>query len=593
MKQLFILSLFFAVSATAQTGFWAKQLGGTGEEFAGSMAVDNIGNIYVTGYFDGTIDLNPGIGIDSHTSNGERDAFLCKLDANGNFIWGKTWGGHKGDTGNGIAVDSFGNIVVIGRFQDTVNFNPAGADTHISNGLSHQNNPYISKFDSNGNFLWAKTWGGVWGAEGYSVTVDPAGNIYGGGDFSNPAGTPVDFNPDTGVDNHYCNGFFDAWMVKYNANGNFVWAKTWGGADYDDGCAINVNRFGTLYWAGMFESVGVNLNPDSTGPADIHSCNGGQIDVFLSKFDTSGHFYWARTWGGHGNDCGGHVTVDDAGNAFVGGYYQDTVDFNQWSTPKDTIISAGSYDTFLSKIDASGNLIWATPIGGTGDERGGFTVLDKNGNIYMVGCFSGNATFDRKNGDDTLTSRGSNDIFIAKLDASGNFLWVKRMGGTGNDGGYSIGIDDSGNIYSSGCFTGTSNFDPGVGTFTLNAVAGDDIFLSKFYTSIGTEENADFGLRNAELKISQNPFIKSTVISYSIPPNSYSNLSEAKSASGGNILLTINDISGREVRTLINGVQKAGSYEVNLDSRGLPTGAYFLVLNAGKNKLTKKIILIK
>ncbi|MFA5032526.1 MAG: SBBP repeat-containing protein [bacterium] len=580
MKKLFILSLFFAVSANAQTGFWAKQLGGTGEEFAGSMAVDNIGNIYVTGYFDGTIDLNPGIGVDSHTSNGERDAFLCKLDANGSFIWGKTWGGHKGDVGNGIAVDSFGNIVVIGRFQDTVNFNPAGADTHISNGLSHQNNPYICKFDSSGNFLWAKTWGGVWGAEGYSVTVDPVGNIYGGGDFSNPAGTPVDFNPGIGVDNHCCNGFFDAWMVKYNANGNFAWAKTWGGADYDDGCAINVNRSGILYWAGMFESVGVNLNPDSTGPADIHSCNGGQIDVFLSKFDTSGHFYWARTWGGNGNDCGGHVTVDEDGNAFVGGYYQDTVDFNQWSTPKDTIISAGGYDAFLSKIDSSGNLIWAKPMGGTGDERGGFNVIDKNGNIYMIGLFSGKANFDWNTGDDTLTSRGSNDIFIIKIDASGNFLWAKRMGGTGDDGGYSIGIDDSGNIYSSGCFTGTSNFDPGTGTSNLNAVAGGDIFLSKFYPAIGTEENADFGLQNAELKISKNPFIKSTLISYSVPEYT-------------NVLLTINDLSGRCVKTLINEEKQAGNYTIDFNARGLPTGIYFAKFSTGNYKETNKLILIK
>jgi hypothetical protein len=308
------------------------------------VATDESGNIYTTGAFQGTVDFDPGAGVDIHTSTlNSHDAFICKYDSSGNFEWARTW-----DAGycQGIDVDTSGNLYVIGGFGGTVDFDPGtGSDSHTSVG---DEDAYLSKFDSNGNFIWARTWGGSDWESGLGVSIDGAGNVLVTGGFRGTA----DFDPGSGVDNHISSVQGDTFLSKFDSDGNFTWARTWGG--YDNTSGISADGWDSIYVTGMFYGT-VDFDPGSG--VDDHTSNVGP-DAFLSKFDANGDFLWARTWGGSGADTGSGVDVDTSGNAFVTGHFENEVDFDPGS-PVDNHTSNGQFDSYLSKFDSNGNFEWA------------------------------------------------------------------------------------------------------------------------------------------------------------------------------------------------------------------------------------------
>jgi hypothetical protein len=480
LASLLLLALAASAHAVPVKG-WTKTFGGAGDDFPGATVVDAAGNILVAGYFNGVVNFNPGGSVDSRTSNGKRDCFLSKFAPDGTFLWVRTWGGANDDTANGLSTDSAGNAYVSGRFQATVDFDPGpGVDSRTSNAGLTANNIFLVKYDANGNYQWARAWGGIYGCEGYGCATD-AGAVYIVGDFQGSA----NFNTAGGSDVHTANGFFDAFLAKYDFNGNFQWAKTWGGAGtiYTDGPSVAPDGLGHVYVAGMFGNV-VTLGPatvdfDPGAGVDNHTSVGGQIDVFVSKFDTDGNFIWARTWGGAGNDCGS-VLVAPAGDIFVSGYFADTVDFDP-GPGVDTRAAAGGSDIFLSKLDPDGNVLWVKAWGGTGNDSAGFRV-DGSGNIFAAGYFAGTVDFDPGTGVDSRASAGGSDAFLSKLDANGNFLWAQTWGGTGADSAYNIALDATGNVYVAGIFAGTVDFDPGAGVDNRTSNGVGDVLLVQFLT---------------------------------------------------------------------------------------------------------------
>ena len=141
---------------------------------------------------------------------------------------------------------------------------------------------------------------------------------------------------------------------------------------------------------------------------------------------------FAGQFGGTSNDYGNSIAVDASGNIYTTGYFAGTVDFDP-SAGTYNLTSAGGNDIFISKLDASGNFVWAKQLGGTNDEKGNSIVVDASGNIYTTGNFAGTVDFDPGAGTFGLASTGNYDIFISKLDASGYFVWAKKMGGTSSD----------------------------------------------------------------------------------------------------------------------------------------------------------------
>jgi len=448
---------------------WARTWGGSDNDNGYGIAADSAGNIYATGAYSGTVDFDPGSGTDEHTSNGNNDIFLSKFGSSGDFQWARTWGASGPDQAYGVAADGSGNIYVAGGFTGTVDFDPdSGTDVHTSNGFDEI---FLSKFDSNGIFQWARTWGGDSSDVGLGVAADGSGNIYVTGHFQ----STVDFDPGGGTDIHTSNGFIEIFLSKFDSSGDFQWARTWGGDSSDDGLGVAANGSGNIYITGDYYGT-VDFDPGVT--TDEHASN-GQFDIFLSKFDSSGDFQWARTWGGIDSELGYGVAADDSGNVYVAGQFVSTVDFDPGGGT-DEHTANGSFDIFLSKFDPSGVFQWARTWGGVKWDFGYAVATDGSGNVYMTGDFQGTDVNFNPGGSAPYSSNGIWDAFLSKFDSGGDFQWARTWGGVDSDDGYRVATDGSGNIYVTGGFNGTVDFDPGDGTDEHISYGNYDVFLSKF-----------------------------------------------------------------------------------------------------------------
>ncbi len=241
------------------------------------------------------------------------------------------------------------------------------------------------------------------------------------------------------------------------------------------GYSIVIDAFGNVYTTGSFESI-VDFDP-GTGTFNLTST--GNSDIFISKLDQSGNFIWAKIIGGTDADFGYSIAVDASGNVFTTGNFNITVDFDPGPGTFNLTSAGNSNDIFISKLDAAGNFVWAKAMGGWNFDWSYSIAVDASGNVFTTGSFEGTADFDPGPGTFNLTSAGIQDIFISKLDANGNLVWAKVMGGTQNDQSISIALDASGNAFTTGYFNGTADFDPGAGTFNLTSAGNSDIFIIK------------------------------------------------------------------------------------------------------------------
>jgi hypothetical protein len=417
---------FLSKFASDGTFQWVKTWGGTGRDVSNGIVVDSSGNVYVSGPFVNTVDFNPSGGA-SHTSNagGMNNIFLSKFASDGTFQWVKTWGPSDGGAeGYSIAIDGSNNVYVVGDFSGTTcDFNPWGThDVHTN----HPTDPswthgplfdaYLSKFDSSGNFLWAKTWGGEGYDDGPGVAVDGLGNVYVGGMY---ASQTINFDPAGGLGGlghpaHDSGIVVDVFLSKFNSSGIFQWVRTWGGQGTDEvGQTVTVDRSNNVYVAGRFGCTNCDFNPGPGGTADLRSSHGG-LDAFVSKFDASGTFQWAKTWGGTGWDSLAGLTTDGSNNVYATGIFANTVDFGSGSG----VSSQGQWDAFLSKFDSSGNFQGAETWGGPGDDGCNKLARDAAGNVYVAGWFQNTVDFDPGSGVDNHTAMGGKDAFLSMFTPS-------------------------------------------------------------------------------------------------------------------------------------------------------------------------------
>lgn len=549
---------FLPTFSSAQNLQWAKAMGGQGTDQGRVIQVDGAGNVYTTGRFQGIVDFDPGSGVFNLTSAGNYDIFISKLDAVGNFVWAKAMGGTSNDYGLSIIFDGAANVYTTGHFEGTSDFDPGMGTFNLSS--AGINDIFISKLDASGNFLWAKRVGDTSDDYGYSITLDGVGNVYTTGAF---AGT-VDFDPGSGVFNLISAGGSGIFISKLDGSGNFVWAKAIGGSY---GQAIAMDGLGNVYTTGRFQGTG-DFDP---GVGVFNLTAVGVSDVFISKLNASGNFVWARGFGGTSWDFGTSIALDGTGNVYTTGSFQDTVDFDPGSGISN-LSSAGSFDIFISKLDTAGNYIWTRRMGGTGTEFVQSIANDGAGNVYITGDFEGTSDFDSGSGIFNLISSGLNNIFISKLDVSGNFVWAGRMGGTGINSGNSLVLDGSGNIYTTGYFTGTSDFDPGTSVFNLSSGGGNDIFIMKL--SGNTLSTNDVVAEDFNFMVYPNPAKELFNLSLTEGSQEYK--------------FTLTNVLGSvicmdEVKVSTN------VYQLNLAN--LKAGIYFITVENKTGKATRKIIL--
>lgn len=259
---------------------------------------------------------------------------------------------------------------------------------------------------------------------------------------------------------------------------NFGWAKQVGGPMSDYCASIAVDSSGNIYTLGTFLET-VDFDP---GPGTFYMTSTvNHLETFISKSDASGNFLWAKQMGRSDYASFRSMTIDAFGNVYTTGALDGWADFDPG--PGSFPLGGGSQGAvFISKIDANGNFGWAKTIGGLFEEQGDAISVDPMGNVYVVGLFSSTVDFDPNAGEFYMTSvgGGSFNTFILKLDASGSFVWAKQFNAISCENEYSIINDAQGNLYATGWFAGTPDFDPNAGIFTMASEGGSfDVFILK------------------------------------------------------------------------------------------------------------------
>ncbi len=300
---------------------WARKLGSTSSEGGDAICLDPSGNIIVTGYQTGTSDLDPGSSTHNVVSKGGKDVFIVKLNPSGNFIWGKNIGGTSTDEVQDINSDASGNIYLTGAFVGSADFDPhpTATDYRLSAGSADY---FVLKLGSNGNQIWAHTFG-KFGADETNAVITDSKGVYVAGYFR---GT-VDFDPDTTTYNvSSISGSADPFIQKFDTSGDFKWVRVYAGSGNSGINAAQIGYSGNLYITGSFVGT-ADFDPD-TSTYNLTSTTSGASDVFVQNMDTSGNMIWTVSYGSTAYDHGTAITTNRFGNIITGGAFTYTVDFD-------------------------------------------------------------------------------------------------------------------------------------------------------------------------------------------------------------------------------------------------------------------------
>jgi hypothetical protein len=441
-----------AVSSTPGALLLAERFGGAGADSGQAVAIDRNGNILVAGFFTGSVDFGSG---QAFSSTGQ-DIFLAKYSPTGQYLWAV----HTGNTGSnaalGVAADGSGNVVVTGKFENTVDFGCGS----LSSALASSYDIFVAKYSPSGTCQWSKRFGSGNDDIGYGVAVDAINNVIVTGVFVGKVnfGSTSLFSSGSGSGN-------STFVAKYAPDGTHVWSRnfspTISNNGPDTGYAVAVDGSGDVVVTGSFQGTeyfdGVN-GITSTGLSE---------DIYVVKFAAAdGSFQWVRTFGNVGSDRAYGVAVDGGGNVAITGYFASTVDFGGGS-----LTSTGPLSVFLAEYTSAGAYLWARAFTSTGVNSGNGVTVDGGNNVIVTGSFQGTTDF----GSEVLNSAGGTDIFVAKYTSAGTPLWAQGFGSTGSDIGYSLAADGSNNVVATGYFQGTVSF----AGQPLTSAGAVDIFLLK------------------------------------------------------------------------------------------------------------------
>jgi len=430
-----LLSGAFHALAYGQTHLWSQRHGGILHVGGRAIALDPSGNIFVTGLFQSTADFGGGGLVE--VARG--DIFLAKYNAGGDYIWSQSFGGGGLERSRAMAIDAWGNVVVTGFFQQTVDFG-GGPLTSAGSG-----DIFVVKYDSNGNHVWSQRFGGSGSDTGISIAIDGVGNILVTGEFQNT----LSFGGGTLTSA----GSWDAFVAKFGSGGAHLWSRSSGDTDLDRGSGVAVDMDGNVVVTGEFVGT-VDFGGGAVASA-------GFEDVFLAQYAPDGTYLWSKRFGQGGTDRGLDVAVDESGNILATGRTASG-DFGG-----GTITPWGLY---VARFDSDGGHLWSRGFHGNLDVPA--IAVDGNGNVVVSGDIQTTVDF----GGGALTRTGTWDIFVASFDPEGNHIWSDRFGDAGVDRGRGVVADAAGNILVTGHFQDTLDF----GGDLLMSAGNVDLFIAKF-----------------------------------------------------------------------------------------------------------------
>jgi len=539
-KFIYIFLIIFVSGSFAQvTQQWVSFYNGpaNNQDFSYDIAVDNSGNVYVTGYSI------------SGTSN--HDYLTVKYDNAGTQLWEARYNGPGNGTDDAfaIAIDGAGNVYVTGG----------------STGASYD---YATiKYNSSGVQQWVQIYNGPGNAQdlAYDLAVDASGNVYVTGWSNGGSGFAADY-----ATIKYNSAGVQLWVSRYQGSGNsndgassiaidsfgnvYVTGVSFGSGTDDDYATIKYNSAGVQQWASRYNGPG-NLQDDAEMVVLDDSGNvyvtgvslgsGTNMDYATVKYNSAGVQQWASRYSGPGTvDAARSLAVGSSGSVYVTGR---------------SFISGFNYDYVTLKYNSSGVQQWIQRYdfgtgGGDRDDQAVALVLDDMENVYVTG-YSSSTSF--------------NDYATIKYNSAGTQQWLARYNGAGSntDKAFAIALDNSNNVYVTGISIGsTSNF---------------NYATIKYTQSVGIEPVSN--VTPNEYRLTQNypnPFNPVTNIEFSIPRS-------------GSAKLFVFDALGREISVLVNERLSAGTYKVDFDAAGLSTGVYFYRLETNGFTDIKKMMLIK
>ncbi len=434
---------------------WVKEAGGNSDDGATGTAVDDSGNVYVTGTF---LSTSMSFGATFLSSAGSTDIFVAKYTPQGNLVWAKSAGGAGDDYSTGIAVDRLGDVYISGHTQsatmmfDTVSFTKPGSSVDI----------FLAKYDRAGHALWVRGAGSAGGDFAYSVAADGSGNAFITGYFTSSS---IQFGTTTALTLGGTAGFFEA---KYSPLGVALWSRGASGGGGQYGLKVTADSAGNSYSTGSFNgtSITFGLNPALS--------QSGTENAFIVKYDTGGTALWSRSGNGGGSNGGSAIRPDRWGNVYLGGGFT-SASINFGAVGLNRMTATGNLDVFLVKYSGGGNPIWATAAGGGSTDFSIGLDVDRSGNPYLTGWTQSRAfgigKFSFPNG-------GSKNLYVAKYDSGGHLLWATAVGNTGQVSPSDIAVDQGGNSLIAGTYgtAGVEVFDPDtVSEYALS----NDVFIGK------------------------------------------------------------------------------------------------------------------
>ncbi|HTL82575.1 MAG TPA: T9SS type A sorting domain-containing protein [Bacteroidia bacterium] len=376
--------------------------------------------------------------------------------------WAHSFGSNYNDLPVAISCDSSGHHYVAGNFTgSSLTFGSA-----TINGFTSGGNNFVTKFDSNGNVIWAKNPVDSSRTTITSLACDAGGNIYITGNFRNPSVRFGNFLL-TSADS------IDIFIAKLDSSGQVVWAVSAGGDDDDYAASVAVSHNGRICLTGNFTSSNMNF-----GTHQVINPSNHFAECFVAQYDMNGNALGATNATGSAHSVGTAARFDYNDDIYVAGFYGSTT----MQIGNDNLVSNGSNDNFLVKFDQSLNELWARSSGGTDSERPFALCIDANNNVIVTGWFMSSTFYAGILSTPNSGPFSYTDIFIMKYSSNGNEQWVRSFGGDNMDIGDGLIADEYGNFFMTGQFRSSSIV---FGNDTLhNSAAGyDDILVVKFDAS--------------------------------------------------------------------------------------------------------------
>ncbi|MFN8321917.1 MAG: SBBP repeat-containing protein [Chitinophagales bacterium] len=380
------LDIFLAKYSSAGQLIWVKSIGGADFEEANDLAIDQSGNVWITGYFQDTADFNPTASINNLIAVGGNDIFLAKYDASGNYLWSGAMGGSGDEFASAIAVSPLtGNICITGRFDGSVDFNPANGINQETSAGAHD--IFFAVFSTAGVLVGEKRMGSTGEDFGIDVAIDNSGNIFLTGRY---AGT-VNFNPSGGTNNSTSNGTGDAFLAKYNSAFILQWTISIGGANaVDFGLGVATDSLGNAYVCGYANGT-IDFDP-SPAAATFTTANNINVVGYVAKYSAGGAYQWANAYGVGGNTTAYNLSLDADANIYVTGYAESVFDADPGAAVY--YVQVIGHNPYLLKYSNSGLLDWGYGLQSTGSCLGNAVHIDAADNIYVAGYFNSDIEMD-------------------------------------------------------------------------------------------------------------------------------------------------------------------------------------------------------